>query len=190
MQRPAGPPAGPGGPAPGPAVGSTHMPEDFDSFFRREYPRVVALAYALSGRPSAAEDLAQDAFFATHQRWARVGAYDHPEAYVRRLVANAAISGRRRLAVEARALRRLAVRSRAEVEELAPPDAEFWRAVRRLAPRQAQSIALYYLEERSAEEIGAILGCSAATVAVHLHRARATLEKVLTEEVRRRGNQS
>lgn len=167
-----------------------HLPEDFEVFYRREYPRVVALAYALTGRRSTAEDLAQDAFLATHQRWAKVAAYEHPEAYVRRVVANAAISSRRRLAAEGRAMRRLAVRSRTSVEDLEPPDAKFWREVRKLAPRQAQALALYYLEERTADEIGRILGCSPATVSTHLHRGRATLEKVFNEEVRRHGNSS
>lgn len=174
---------GPEGSAP------SRPPEDFEVFYRREYARVVALAYALSGRRSTAEDLAQDAFFAAHQHWARARAYDRPDAYVRRVVANAAISAARRWAAEGRALRRLAVRSRSSVEEISPPDAEFWRQVRRLAPRQAQVVALYYLEERTADEIALILGCSAATVSVHLHRGRAALAKVLSKEVDEDGHQ-
>jgi RNA polymerase sigma-70 factor, ECF subfamily len=167
---------------------SAHLPEDFVTFYRREYPRVVALGYALTGRRSTAEDLAQDAFFAAHQRWSKVGYYDHPEAFVRRAVANAAISVGRRLASEARAVRRLALRSRTGVEDLEPPDAQFWSAVRRLPPRQAQVTALYYLEDRSAEEIAAILGCSAATVPVHLHRARQALQTMLSQEGGRHGD--
>lgn len=155
--------------------------EDFEAFYRREYHRVVALAYALSGRWSISEDLAQDAFFAAHQHWKKVGAYEHPDAYVRRVVANAAISAGRRWAAEGRALRRLAVRSRGSVDELQPHDTAFWEAVRRLAPHQAQAIALFYLEDRTAEEIGVVLGCSAATVSVHLHRGRASLEKMLSK---------
>jgi RNA polymerase sigma-70 factor (ECF subfamily) len=166
-----------------PAVPLSPAPvlEPFEAFYRREYPRLVALAYALSGRRAAAEDLAQDAFLTAHQRWGRIGAYEHPEAYVRRVVANAAVSAGRRLAAEGRALRRLAVRSRSEVDDLEPPDAEFWRAVRSLSPRQAQTLALYYLEDRTAEEIAAILGCSVATVSVHLRRGRVALEHVLSK---------
>lgn len=165
-----------------------HSPEDFVAFYRREYPRVVALGFALTGRRSTAEDLAQDAFFAAHQRWSRVGAYDHPEAFVRRAVANAAISAGRRLAAEARALRRLALRSRTGTADLDPPDAHFWEAVRRLPARQAQVIALYYLEDRSAEDIAAILGCAVGTVPVHLHRARQALQTMLDQEGERHGD--
>jgi RNA polymerase sigma-70 factor (ECF subfamily) len=60
-------------------------------------------------------------------------------------------------------------------------DAVFWQQVRSLPRRQAQSVALFYLEDRSAEEIAEILHCSISTVRVHLHRGRTTLERQLRE---------
>jgi RNA polymerase sigma-70 factor (ECF subfamily) len=53
-----------------------------------------------------------------------------------------------------------------------PLDAAFWRTVRSLPPRQAQWVILFYLEDRSAEEIAEMLHCSASTVRLHLHRGR------------------
>ena len=47
---------------------------------------------------------------------------------------------------------------------------EFWHAVRRLPKRQAQAVALHYLEDASVAEIAAIMGCAENTVKVHLHR--------------------
>jgi RNA polymerase sigma-70 factor, ECF subfamily len=155
--------------------------EDFDSFYRREYPAVAALAFALSGRGSVAEDIAQEAFVVTYQRWARIRDYDKPGAYVRRVAANMAVSQRRRLGAEGRAMGRLAVRARLTVPGIDLPDPSFWRAVRTLPRRQAQVLALYYLEDRPADEIGTILGCSAVTVRVHLHRGRLALEELLKE---------
>jgi len=154
----------------------------FEAFYRREYAPVVALAFALCGRGAAAEDLAQEAFLATHRHWARIEHYERPDAFVRHVVSNMAVSYARRRAAEARALVRLAGRSRSSVEDLEPVDAAFWRTVRSLPPRQAQAVSLYYLEDRSAEEIGEILHCSASTVRVHLHRGRTTLEDRLREE--------
>jgi RNA polymerase sigma-70 factor (ECF subfamily) len=151
--------------------------EQFEAFYRREYAAVVALAYALCGRGATAEDLTQEAFLATYQHWAKVGHYERPGAYVRHVVANLAISQGRRRAVEARALVGLAGRARSRVDDLEPPDAAFWQTVRSLPPRQAQVVALYYLEDRSAEEIAEILQCSVSTVRVHLHRGRVTLEE-------------
>jgi RNA polymerase sigma factor (sigma-70 family) len=166
---------------PVPSESPAHRTESFEAFYRREYPAVVALAYALCGRGNVAEDIAQEAFVVTQQRWARVSDYDKPGAYVRRVVANMAVSQRRRLAAEGRAMARMAVRVRLAVPDIEIPDPEFWRAVRALPRRQAQVLALYYLEDRPADEIGDILGCSASTVRVHLHRGRQTLEELLRE---------
>jgi RNA polymerase sigma-70 factor (ECF subfamily) len=141
----------------------------------------VALAFALCGRGSVAEDLAQEAFLKTYQRWARVAQYERPGAFVRRVVANMAVSLARRRAAEGRALVGLAVGARSSVDDLEPVDAAFWQRVRSLPRRQAQSVALFYLEDRSAEEIAEILHCSISTVRVHLHRGRTTLEEELRE---------
>jgi RNA polymerase sigma factor (sigma-70 family) len=147
----------------------------FEVFYRREYPAVVALAYALCGRRDLAEDVAQEALLITHRRWSEVRDYEQPGAFVRRVAVNMSYSQRRRLAAEGRAVARLAVRARTSEVTDEPPDAEFWGAVRSLPARQAQTLALHYLEDRPAEEIGAILGCSPATVRVHLHRGRHAL---------------
>jgi RNA polymerase sigma-70 factor (ECF subfamily) len=156
-------------------------PGEFDQFYRREYAAVVALAFALCGRGGVAEDLAQEAFLRAYQRWSRVSGYDRPDAFVRRVVVNLAVSFARRRAAEGRALVGLAVGARSLVEGLEPLDAAFWHEVRSLPRRQAQTVALFYLEDRSAEEIGEILHCSPSTVRVHLHRGRTTLERRLGE---------
>jgi RNA polymerase sigma-70 factor (ECF subfamily) len=69
--------------------------------------------------------------------------------------------------------------------ELPPPDPEadrFWDEVRALPDRQAQVVALTYVEDLDADAIGEILGIAAATVRVHLSRARATLANRLEVE--------
>jgi RNA polymerase sigma-70 factor (ECF subfamily) len=149
--------------------------ETFEDFFRREYHAVVALAFALTGRAAAAEELAQDAFLVTYRSWVKVSSYEMPAAFVRRVVANMSVSFRRRLAAEARAMTRVASRPAAWAAPLSAPDADFWRSVRSLPRRQAQVLALRYLEDRSDAEIAHILGCSEATVRVHLHNGRSAL---------------
>jgi RNA polymerase sigma-70 factor (ECF subfamily) len=152
----------------------------FDDFFASEYRRVVALALALCGRPSVAEECAQDAFVAAYRNWDRIVTYDDAGAWVRRVAANVATSTLRRRAREARAFARLALR-REHAGDLAVFDDDFWAAVRALPRRQAQSIALRYLEDRSIDDIAAVLGISAATVRVHLHAARTALATVFHE---------
>jgi RNA polymerase sigma-70 factor (ECF subfamily) len=155
---------------------------DFETFYRSEYRPVVGLAYALSGSRIVAEDITQDAFLAAHKKWDRVGAYDKPEAWVRRVVANLSVSWLRTKAREAGAMARL--RSRDTYLPSLPAEGEhFWKAVRSLPRRQAQTIALHYLEDMSVAHIAEILGCSESTVKVHLHKGRTRLARRLDEEV-------
>jgi RNA polymerase sigma-70 factor (ECF subfamily) len=153
----------------------------FDEFFRAEYRRVVGLASVLCGRSGIAEELAQDAFVAAYRHWDRVARYDDPAAWVRRVVVNLATSALRRRTREARALTRLALRRAGEPTVSLDVDDDFWRAVRELPRRQAQCVALRYLEDRSPDEIAAILGIAPPTVRVHLHAARSTLAQRLGE---------
>jgi RNA polymerase sigma-70 factor (ECF subfamily) len=153
---------------------------DFESFYRTEYRPVVGLAYALSGSRIAAEDIAQDAFLAAHKQWDRVAFYDKPEAWVRRVVSNLSVSLFRTRVREASAIARL--KSPSEyLQELPTDDAAFWKIVRSLPKRQAQTLALHYLEDRSVAEISEILGCSESTVKVHLHKGRTSLAHKLGE---------
>lgn len=151
--------------------------ESFDAFFAREYRPVAALALTLSGSRLAAEDLAQEAFVAAYRQWSRVGGYDNPGAWVRRVVANRSVSLLRRRAAEARALLRIGGREAAP--EMSPPAEDLWAAVRRLPKRQAQAVALHYLEDMPLEEIGEVLGISPGTAKAHLHRGRRTLARQL-----------
>lgn len=152
--------------------------EPFDSFYRREYRSVVGLAYALTGSRGASEELAQEAFIAAFRQWGRISGYERPDAWVRRVLVNNSRSRGRRLGAELRAVTRIGGR-RERLAELAEPDHEFWAAVRSLPARQAQSVALHYLEDRPVDEIAEILGCTTGTVKQHLHRGRRALAKDL-----------
>lgn len=157
-------------------------PERFEDFYLREYFTVVGLAYALSGSRWAAEDLAQEAFIAAHRDWNRISTYDRPEAWVRRVVANLSVSAFRRRVAEAKAVARIAVRQAAAVPNLDAGDREFWAAIRALPRRQAQVVALHYLEDRSIAEIAEILAVTPGTVKRHLYDGRKTLSRGLGSE--------
>jgi RNA polymerase sigma factor (sigma-70 family) len=150
----------------------------FDELYRRDYRRLVALAYGLSGSRSAAEELAQEAFLAAHRRWGEIGAYDDPSAWLRRVVVNRSVSLLRRRVAEGLALARLGARR--ELPAALPEfDEVVWRAVRALPRRQAQVVALRYIDDRPVAAIAAILGCAEGTVKAHLHQARHPLSRTL-----------
>jgi RNA polymerase sigma factor (sigma-70 family) len=56
---------------------------------------------------------------------------------------------------------------------------ELMAALKKLSRQQRAAAVLFYLDERPANEIGAILGIREATVGVHLHRARGRLRELL-----------
>lgn len=151
--------------------------EPFERFYEREFRSVVGLAYALSGSRAASEDLAQEAFIAAHGNWDKIGSYEKPEAWVRRVVSNLSVSRFRRRATEMKALTRLAgFRNETTVLPTLPSEAEeFWSHVRKLPKRQAQAVALHYLEDLPVVEIAEILECSPNTVKVHLFKGRRKL---------------
>ena len=155
--------------------------EIFDSFYRRQFPGLVALARALVGPSSVAEDLAQEAMMVAYRRWDEVSTFGQPEAWVRRVCANLATSAFRRRQAELRALVRLGSR-RAEPIEITTTSEEFWAQVRRLPKRQAEAVALHYVLDLSVQEVAATLGIAEGTVKVHLSRARETLASRLDRE--------
>ena len=151
--------------------------QSFDAFYRAEYRAVVALAAVISGNRWAAEDLAQEAFSAAFRQWDRIGSYEHPNLWVRRVVANKAVSLIRRSMAETRARARL--NGRPPLDEMPDESEEVWDAVRRLPRRQTQAIVLVYLDGLTADQAGVVLGCSSGTVKTHLRRGRETLARRL-----------
>lgn len=155
---------------------------DFDAFYRRELPAMVALAAAITGNTIAAEDLAQEALLRAYNRWDEVGAYDKPGAWVRRVTINLALTSRKRAGTELKAKLRLLSwdRPTAHVVEPHPPRFDnVWSAVAKLPGQQRAAVALHYLEDRAVADIAEILDCSESTARVHLHRGRNTLASLL-----------
>jgi RNA polymerase sigma-70 factor (ECF subfamily) len=153
----------------------------FERFYRSQYRAVVGLVYALSGSRWAAEDLAQEAFLRAHQHWDKVSGYERPDAWLKRVAANLAMSHLRRMRVEVKALARWMTTQRSSFPALEPAAEEFWAMVRRLPRRQAEAVALFYLEDMSVRDIATLLGVAESTVKTSLQRGRATLMERLTE---------
>jgi RNA polymerase sigma-70 factor, ECF subfamily len=149
-------------------------PESFEDFYRRELPRLLVLARALTG-DLAAEDVAQESMLVAYRQWSRISALGSPTGYVRGICAHKSVSLVRRRVSEGRALHRLASRPTSIVDPLAGDSAQFWAEVRRLPRRQAQVTALFYALDLPVSEVAITLGCAEGTVKVHLSRARAEL---------------
>jgi RNA polymerase sigma factor (sigma-70 family) len=151
----------------------------FDDFYRDQYRSVFALALALTGSPTTAEDLVQEGFTAAYRRWARIAEYDRPGAWLRRVVLHRATSLRRKARTGAAAVVRLG--RGPEPTALAPRDADLWARVRALPARQAQVVALVYVDQLTVAEAAGVLGCSISSAKTHLARARQRLQRDLAD---------
>jgi DNA-directed RNA polymerase specialized sigma24 family protein len=148
--------------------------ESFESFYRREFPRLLVLAGALSGAVNA-DDVAQESMLVAYRRWDEIRSLVSPVGYVRQVCLHKAVSVARRRAVERRMLHRLGSRPAPAGAPL-PEDSElFWREVRLLPRRQAQVVALYYGLDLSVVDVAGTLECAEGTVKAHLSHARETL---------------
>jgi RNA polymerase sigma-70 factor (sigma-E family) len=150
----------------------------FTWFFRAEFPAVVRTAHLIVNDRQRAEDIAQDAFAQLLVHWSKVSRYERPDAWVRRV----AIRMASRSATRER-LRPHLERSAPSAPTLEPQDVDLMRAVAELPIQQRVAVVLFYFEDRPTPEIAHIMGCSEATVRVHLFKARRQLAQALGEEV-------
>ena len=152
---------------------------DFDGFYVRELPRLIALARGLCGS-ALAEDVAQEAMLAAYRRWRDVGDLERPDLWVRRTCANLAVSQFRRRLIELRTVAHLRAQGPAP-SPLTSPTEEFWHAVRSLPHRQANAAALRFIYDLPIADIAVTLDCTEGTVKQHLSRARQALIRTLGE---------
>ena len=83
------------------------MPDDgFAAVYAGSYRRLLGQLFAVTGDLAEAENVLQEAYARAFVRWSRVGAYELPEAWVRRVALNLAAMGERSLRPPAPPLRR------------------------------------------------------------------------------------
>jgi RNA polymerase sigma-70 factor (ECF subfamily) len=155
------------------------LTEPFDAFFHREYPRMVGLAYAISGSRWAAEELAQEACLRAFKSWPSISSYDKPGAWLRRVTINLSNSFVRRRVNELKALERYAVGRVEPVDPHPDDDADFWSAVVSLPRRQRAVVVLRYVDDLATTDIADVLEISESSVRTHLQRGREALEAYL-----------
>ena len=173
----------------------------FDDLFRREHDPIRRVVVLIVRDRAIAEEITQEAFTRAFVRWRRIDRYERPGAWVRlvavRLAVKAARRAERGVAVAATAA---SDRSTgwgggegvgpfgADPGEPGGPggpggrleiSADMAAAMAVLSPQQRAAVVLHHLEDLPVAEVARVLGCSAATVKVHLHRGRTRLAELL-----------
>jgi RNA polymerase sigma-70 factor, ECF subfamily len=154
--------------------------DDFSVFYEASYGPLVGQLLAITGSLPDAEDAVQEAFARASVRWTRLRDFDLPEAWVRRVALNLAVSGVRR------ARRQLAVLARlgpaAPLPARSPEQLVLAAALGRLPLRFRQVLVLHYGADLSVEETARQLGLPTGTVKSRLARGRAALRRQLTDQ--------
>jgi RNA polymerase sigma-70 factor (sigma-E family) len=155
----------------------------FDELVRANERRLLRLGLMLSGSVHTAEDLVQTVLARAHRQWARIGAVERPEAYLRTMVVNEFLGWRR-------LLKNREVPLAEPIEQPADEDIgvrqaqrdEAWRLLAKLPRKQRAVLVLRYYEDLADSEIAELLGVAPATVRSNAARALATLRDTLSAE--------
>jgi RNA polymerase sigma-70 factor (ECF subfamily) len=149
----------------------------FERFYDAERARLFQALVVITRNRSEAEDISQEAFLRTWERWERIRSLDDPAGYLHRIAMNAFRDRYRRSKLSlARAVRPVprpddldAVEARSVTETV----------LGTLAPRQRAALVLTEGLGYSAEEAGDFLGIKGSTVRALHHQARAALSKTV-----------
>ena len=150
------------------------MVDELESLYRERLADFTRAATALAGDAESGRDAVQEAFAKALRKRRRFRGDGNLEAWVWRIVVNAARdAGRRRR-------RKLAVPPRLETraDELGLP-------LQLLTERQREVVFLHYYADLDYATIAHALGISPGTVGATLSAARETLRGALTKEVSR-----
>jgi RNA polymerase sigma-70 factor (sigma-E family) len=146
--------------------------EEFRAFVLARYASLLRSARALTGDRGIAEDLVQNALVRTYASWSRVQRADDPYAYTHRILFTSFSRMRRRRRVAETLSASVDPAPEIAASETATDDRDqLQRALHELPPRYRAVLVLRFYEDRSVEEVAAVLGCSANTVKTQTARA-------------------
>ena len=153
--------------------------EDFAEFVAARWASLYRLAYLLAASPTGAEDLLQTTLEKAYVNWSRIARMEHVEAYVRRMLANTSVSGRRRAWIGERPTDELPEPGGDSAEEPVLDRHLVWPLVCALPARQRAVIVLRYYEDLTEAQIADVLGCARGTVKSQSSAAIGALRRAL-----------
>jgi RNA polymerase sigma-70 factor (ECF subfamily) len=152
---------------------------DFTEFYSASFAPLTSQLHAFVGDHAEAQDLVQEAFCRAYTRWSSISKYEDPQAWVRRVAWNLAVSRWRRTRILRRWQHDLAPGS---VDAPSAARVDLARALSQLPRNHRQVVVLHYLADMPISEIAVFVDASEGTVKSWLHRARTSLSAILGEK--------
>jgi RNA polymerase sigma-70 factor (ECF subfamily) len=164
-----------------PLLASGLRTEAFDALLAAFQDKVFRLCYSMLGDRAQAEDAAQESFLRIWKSFDRYRGESSPGTRIFAVTRNDCLtaiskrSGRKRVPLE-------------EAERFAAHEAhgerDIFRWVAKLPDNYRQVVMLYYMEDKSYEEVARMLDLPLGTVKTNLHRARKQLATMIEEAER------
>lgn len=157
---------------------------EIEAYVEGAMPRLVGLAYAMTGSKADAEDLVQDTLATVVTKWSRVSEAENIDAYVRRTMVNTLISKKRRkwttevVSHEVVTADWSQPASAGVAQQVTDRDAVL-ELLRQLPDRQRAVMALRYYQDLPDAQIAATLDCSEQAVRSAAHNAMKTLRRLM-----------
>lgn len=153
----------------------------FGDFVDGASPRLLALAWYLTGSAHEAQDLVQTTLERVYVRWPHLADTGTAPAYARRVLANLRTD-------RWRSRRREVLVGAPEIDAPAPGHADeaarrvdLASALQRLPPRERAVVVLRYYADESERSVAQMLGVTTGTVKTAAHRGLAKLRVILAE---------
>jgi RNA polymerase sigma-70 factor (ECF subfamily) len=124
----------------------------FEEVYLQSFARLVGQLALVTGDVESASDAVQEAMYKAWVRWSKVGSYEDPVGWIRRVALNEATSRWRKV-------RRLIPVGEADLPadsdrlEMVPESLDLLAALRRLPIRQRQALVLFYLADLPIKDV-------------------------------------
>ncbi|MDA8302463.1 MAG: SigE family RNA polymerase sigma factor [Actinomycetota bacterium] len=147
---------------------------DFERYVAGSGPRLLKLAYLLTGNAADAEELVQECLSRVFLAWPAVAAADNPDSYVRSVMVNANRRRFRRRRV-GELLGQVHDGQGSDDQTMVEDRDDIAHLLAQLPERQRMVVVLRYCEDLPEAAVAELLGCSTGTVKSQASRALAKL---------------
>jgi RNA polymerase sigma-70 factor (ECF subfamily) len=158
------------------AAGDAEAEHAFEQLFRASYSMLVGQVFLLTTNRAEAEEAVQEAFARLWTRWCDLRGCENPEAWLRRVAVNFAISRWRKHS------RQVSLReSHAPPVQLDSSMLELANALRGVSVKHRQALLLHYVVGLTIAEIAVEMSSREGTVKSWLSRGRGQLDLLLRD---------